>query len=159
MPIQEFLKLFQRSRAEVVGHTSFELDLWVDPERRALIAAELKTRGTARNIEVEIRAKSGQIHSILWSVEEVMIGGESCWLGSVQDITERKRAEEALRKSEAFVRTVLDSLSAHIAVLDESGTIVAINQAWRRFAEDNGGGDQRLLAGANYLTICQPGRD
>jgi len=156
---EEFLKLFQRSRAEVVGHTSFELELWVDPEHRALIAAEIKAKGTARNVEVEMRDKSGHIHNILLSVEEVVIGGERCWLVSAQDITERKRAEETLRKSEAFVRTVLDSLTAHIAVLDESGTIVAINQAWRRFAEENGGDGKRLLVGANYLTICQPGMD
>src|SRR5215210_3336529 len=50
------------------------------------------------------------------------------------DITERKRAEEELRRAELFARSTLNSLSANIAILDESGAIVAINRAWHEFA-------------------------
>jgi PAS domain S-box-containing protein len=80
-------------------------------------------------------------------------------VGTLQDITHAKRVEESLRQSEAFVRNVLDSLTAHIAVLDEHGTIVAVNRAWRRFAEENGGDVSRTLLGANYLAVCQPVND
>ena len=37
-------------------------------------------------------------------------------------------------EAEALLRSTLDALSAHIAVLDEAGTIIAVNQAWRAFA-------------------------
>ena len=57
------------------------------------------------------------------------------WL--IRDITERKRADEVLQESEAFNRAILSSLGAHIAVLDPKGTIVAINEAWERFAHQN----------------------
>lgn len=53
-------------------------------------------------------------------------------------------------------RTVLDSLTAHIAVLDEMGTIVAVNAAWEKFARDNG--DPALDhtgVGINYLEVCR----
>jgi PAS domain-containing protein len=56
-------------------------------------------------------------------------------LGTLIDIEWRKMAEEALRENEALLKDVLDSLSAHIAVLDERGTITAVNAAWRHFAE------------------------
>ncbi len=46
------------------------------------------------------------------------------------------REEEAQRSQE--LQQTLDSLSAHIAILDESGEIVAVNGAWRAFAEANG---------------------
>ena len=57
--------------------------------------------------------------------------------GAVQEITERKQAEEALRESQRFLRSSLDALSGHIAVLDEYGTILEINEAWSRFALEN----------------------
>src|ERR687893_803992 len=62
------------------------------------------------------------------------------------------RQEEALR-SEDRQRT-LDSLSAHIAIIDQTGTIVAVNKAWRDFAEANGAAAQNYAEGANYLRAC-----
>jgi PAS domain S-box-containing protein len=48
----------------------------------------------------------------------------------------------------------LDSLSAHIAIIDETGTIVAVNKAWRDFARANGAAAQNYAEGANYLRTC-----
>jgi PAS domain S-box-containing protein len=48
----------------------------------------------------------------------------------------------------------LDSLSAHIAIIDETGTIVAVNKAWRDFARANGVAAQNYAVGANYLRAC-----
>jgi diguanylate cyclase (GGDEF)-like protein/PAS domain S-box-containing protein len=53
-----------------------------------------------------------------------------------------------------FASEVLNSLTAHIAVLDESGTIVAVNQAWRAFAEANPPVSSEIAEGANYLSVC-----
>lgn len=51
-------------------------------------------------------------------------------------------------------RTVLDSLSAHIAIVDDSGVILDTNQAWRRFAVKNGMPEGYDAIGDNYLAIC-----
>ena len=56
-------------------------------------------------------------------------------------------------------RNVLDALSAHVAVLDEHGVIVEVNQAWRRFALENAGEESRVGVGVNYLTVCQQSAD
>lgn len=63
----------------------------------------------------------------------------------------------ALEESERFRGAVLDSLAAHVAVLDERGTILATNAAWRRFAEENGG-DPRAL-GEEAECLGADGRD
>ena len=52
--------------------------------------------------------------------------------------------------------SVLNSLSAHIAVLDAVGNIVAVNRAWNRFARDNGDpAMQTVGVGVNYLDTCR----
>ncbi|WP_262027867.1 PAS domain-containing sensor histidine kinase [Microvirga sp. Mcv34] len=56
---------------------------------------------------------------------------------------------------EALLRSTLDALSAHIAVLDEAGTIVAVNQAWRAFAHASGYTDENHGVGMNYLAVCE----
>ncbi|MDQ3862150.1 MAG: PAS domain S-box protein, partial [Actinomycetota bacterium] len=62
------------------------------------------------------------------------------------------RREEA-RRGDDRQRT-LDSLSAHIAIIDETGAIVAVNRAWRDFARANGVAVQNYAEGANYLRAC-----
>jgi signal transduction histidine kinase len=68
---------------------------------------------------------------------------------------EREQAakEEETQRSQELQQT-LDSLSAHIAILDGSGQIIAVNAAWRAFAEANGDNPGNVSEGANYLRVC-----
>ncbi len=66
----------------------------------------------------------------------------------------RARSEEALAASERSLRATLDSLSAHIALLDENGRILLVNKAWREFAEENGGTAAAVSEGTNYFAPC-----
>ena len=50
---------------------------------------------------------------------------------------------------------VLNSLRAHVAILDEQGVILAVNEAWRDFARQNGLPEQSVGPGMNYLAICR----
>ena len=76
-------------------------------------------------------------------------------VGVGRDITDLKQAQEALRESERLNRIILNSLSAHIAVVDRQGVIMAVNEAWERFARDQGLTDTgRVGIGANYLAAC-----
>ncbi|MBQ0822121.1 PAS domain-containing protein [Microvirga sp. HBU67558] len=58
-------------------------------------------------------------------------------------------------EAETLLRSTLDALSAHIAVLDEVGTIIAVNQAWRTFAHASGYADENHGVGMNYLAVCE----
>ncbi len=77
--------------------------------------------------------------------------------GIVHDITERKRFEDQLRESEAFNKAVLNSLAAHICVIDANGEVIAVNEAWENFARTNGG--EAFVAktgvGTNYIEVCR----
>jgi len=71
----------------------------------------------------------------------------------------RTAAEDALRRNERFARSVLDSLHAHIAVVDSTGEIVATNAAWRDFSEANGLPEGAADVGVNYLEVCDRSSD
>lgn len=74
-------------------------------------------------------------------------------------VVERELREAQVRRdrnrAEQIAQATLDALSAHIAILDESGKIVSVNQAWIDFAQENQDkGINNTYVGYNYLTVC-----
>ena len=66
-----------------------------------------------------------------------------------------KRRETGPASSEEFARTVLDSLSAHIAVLDDKGVILETNRAWQQYAARSGMKQSADSVGINYFAVCE----
>ena len=56
--------------------------------------------------------------------------------------------------SSPVLQATIDSLPSHLAILDENGTIISTNSAWRRFAVSNDFSGDSYGLGANYLTVC-----
>jgi PAS domain S-box-containing protein len=73
----------------------------------------------------------------------------------VATVLQRKQVETALEDSHYLKGAILDSLPAHIAVLDRAGIIIAVNDAWARFARENGAAGAALAPGVSYLHACQ----
>jgi PAS domain S-box-containing protein len=118
--------------------------------------------------EARVRRADGEWR-LLGSRAEPRFSPGGDFLGHVglsADITERRRAEQVVRSSREFAQATIDALSSHICVLNEAGAIIAVNQAWRDFAEANRepDGDEtatnsarrpdRFCEGANYLEVC-----
>ncbi len=120
---QAFLKILQRSRAEVIGHTAAELDIWDNPEQRAGMLAKLDEQGAVHNMELLIRGRLGQTSAILWSAEKVVIAGQTCLLGLSLDITRRKQAEA---ERDRLFNLSLDML----CVAGFDGRLQQVNPAW-----------------------------
>jgi PAS domain S-box-containing protein len=78
-------------------------------------------------------------------------------LGITTDTTATVDATEQLARASEFWQGTLDSLTAHVAVLDDSGDIVSVNQAWRRFALSEGGSGDYI--GTNYVAVCESAKD
>lgn len=62
---------------------------------------------------------------------------------------------EELRREHQFLQATIDALAAHIAILDESGRIIAINASWRHFAKLNNYAHPECGLGVNYLEVCR----
>ena len=71
-----------------------------------------------------------------------------------KEINERQRTEVALRDSYQFLQATLDALSASIVILEETGTIVAVNAAWRRFVLAHDLSASAHGVGTDYLEFC-----
>lgn len=71
------------------------------------------------------------------------------------DVTTEKNAAEIVRASGEFVRGVLDSLPDHVVVLDNLGTVLAVNQPSDRYILENAASLSTTAVGANYLDLCR----
>ena len=131
------------------------------PDDREFSAAQLQSSFTGGpeeySLEKRYIRKDGSVIWVLinWTVVCDGEGKPLRTVANIQDITKRKLTEEALRKSEALNQSVLGSLASHIAVLDRDGKIIAVNEAWKRFAYENGIHADASGVGANYLDVCR----
>lgn len=67
---------------------------------------------------------------------------------------ENKLSRESLKESERFTRSTLEALPEHIAILDEDGTVIAINRHWHDFYNSGIPLIGHVAVGANYLRAC-----
>ncbi|MBA3826666.1 MAG: PAS domain-containing protein [Ktedonobacterales bacterium] len=73
--------------------------------------------------------------------------------------TSLAQLEARYLRSEAIMVAVLNSISAHIAVLDQTGTIIAVNEGWKHFASaQSGDSEAETYVGENYLTVLAQAR-
>jgi PAS domain S-box-containing protein len=89
-----FIKLFGYSRDELIGKSTLQLDVFVDPSARSNALKVLREKGHVSDMEFELKRKSGEHVLAQFSAEAVDLHGEHCWIAIGRDITERKRAEK-----------------------------------------------------------------
>jgi diguanylate cyclase (GGDEF)-like protein/PAS domain S-box-containing protein len=106
---QYFESLFGWPVHDVIGRTTLELGLWVDPTQRAKLVEATKAKGELVSMEVEFRASNGQVHNGILSAQKVELEGQPYLLSTFLDTTERKLAEQALKDSQERLDLALDS--------------------------------------------------
>ena len=97
---ENFLRMTGYRREEVVGRTSIELGIWVDPEDQARVLRTVQEEGSLRDLEVRHRMKSGEIRTFLMSSERIDLEGETCLISVCRDITDYKSLQNQLMESQ-----------------------------------------------------------
>jgi diguanylate cyclase (GGDEF)-like protein/PAS domain S-box-containing protein len=111
-----FLGMIGFTREELLGRTSLELGIWVDPEDRKRMTDAVRLHGACRDIEAPFRKKNGEIFWAVMSASKIDVEGVECVLSISRDITEAKadklrlgEAAQALKVSEERYRKVFQT--------------------------------------------------
>ncbi|MFH1134646.1 MAG: PAS domain S-box protein [Pseudomonadota bacterium] len=126
-------RMYGFSVDEVLGGTSQELGIWGDrPEQEAARGRILEKEGRIRHFEFQFRRKNGEKGTGLNFAEIIRLDERPYLLSMTVDISERKKAEEALRKSEERYRTVLDASPFPVAAYDLEGRCLYLNPSFTK---------------------------
>lgn len=93
-----FVRTLGYAREELIGRTSLELGLFVNPAHRAQMVEAIHRTGSLRDLEIEARTKHGDIRHGLFSAELIHLQERPVLLTVMNDITARKQAETALQQ-------------------------------------------------------------
>src|SRR6185312_12260565 len=96
--------------------------------------------GFVRDVEIRFVRDDGGEFDGLWSVTVIDIGGEPHYLGTLQDITDRQRAAEAVRESDARFRQLAENIREVFWLYDAAENKVvyvspAYETVWQRSCE------------------------
>jgi len=127
---QRIADLLGYTPAELMGrvHTDF---MWEEDRPKGEVDLELCRQGIPQVWDQRYRRKDG---SELWTVAScsAMFDPDGEFIGALgmfTDFTERKKAEDALRESQQFTRSVLDNLFSFVGVMTTDGTLTYTNDA------------------------------
>ncbi|MBI4420921.1 MAG: PAS domain S-box protein [Gemmatimonadetes bacterium] len=82
--------------------------LYWDPTDRPRILAKARAQGYLFRQDVRFRRKDGGHYDALMSLTPVDVDGKRCWLAVVEDVTDRTRAEDALRQAQERYRAFIE---------------------------------------------------
>jgi PAS domain S-box-containing protein len=148
-----FCLLAGTDRLELKGENLLDLVHFDDRsefQRRieALAAGQPETRPR----EVRILHPAGEPRYTLSSLTYETSAG---FYAVFHDITDQQWYEQSLWEAYDFLQSTYDTLPQHIAVLDETGTIVSVNFAWCKLAHRHSFGGITYGVGLNYLDACR----
>ncbi len=145
-----FLQTLGYSRAELIGHTAAELNIFVHRELHRAAGQRLIAEGHVKDVELLVRRKDGQILTGLFSGEIIRSAGKNYFLTVMIDVTSERRAVEELRESREFLAIVLDSIPARVFWKDLQGRYLGCNT---QFARDAGMNTPEELIGKDDFAM------
>jgi PAS domain S-box-containing protein len=129
-----FCKLLEYNRNEVIGFTSKDLGVFYDNTKRNELLNLLMKNGCINNFEVKCKTKSGKVRDGLFSAELIEMDGQECLLAQFEDITDFKKSIEELRQSEEKFSKVFHSNHYAIAIAElETGKFTDANESFERY--------------------------
>jgi sigma-B regulation protein RsbU (phosphoserine phosphatase) len=123
--------------------------LYVEPERRAEFIQLMREHDTVTDFESRIHRKDG---SIIWIAENVRAIRDSrgelmYYEGTVEDITQRRMAEEKVRESEVLYHSLVETLPQNIFRKDLEGRFTFVNQ---RFCQTVGRSAAEIIGKTDF---------
>ena len=105
---------------------------WVHAEDRDRFVAELTRVGRVADYECALKTAQGALRWVLVSANIIEFAGERAAFVVYNDISERKRAEEALRDSLETASAMLNAATESFGLIDTGGMVLAANETFAR---------------------------
>lgn len=104
-------------------------DLYPSPKHRSDYIARLRRERQIQDLEITLRRKDGTLFEAIENVSLLMDSeGREYIQGTIVDITDRKRAQDALREEQQLLRGIIDGTDDEICVKDENGKYLLCNK-------------------------------
>ncbi len=134
---QRYAELIDLQPEQVIG--ADPKGYYSNPQDYEDVLLHLSQGENVTNKLVELIIPGGKLKWALASYLNVEYENESAVLGWFYDITERRQAEMALQQSEATSRALINATAETAMLVDENGTLIAINEVGRTsFAKRTG---------------------
>ncbi len=126
-----FTRMTGYERADVIGKTSNEIKIWVNPADRESMVEQLKTKSTVSNMEFLFRRKDGSILTGLMSASVLKFGVETYLLTVTRNIDEIVQARAVIKASEEKFQQFAENID-DIFWLTEGEQLIYVNSALER---------------------------
>ena len=127
----KWVRLFGVKRERVVGRSTAELDLWVEPVERQRAYDRLQRKDYARDLAADFRTPDGRIIRALCGFERTEINGEAMVVTAIVDVTPLRDSEDELRRAnERFFRTFEASPIVTAITFASTRVLFAVNDKW-----------------------------
>ncbi|MEO6550829.1 MAG: PAS domain S-box protein [Ferruginibacter sp.] len=132
-------------KEEMVGKTSIELNMIIDPAKRSGALTSIEENGFIRNEEMQYRSRNGK-RWLSVAADLINLDGKDCFVSAAIDITDRKEAEAGLSNLQVQYHQMIDVVEDYaILQLDKTGTI----KTWNRGAQKIKGYTAEEIIGMN----------
>ncbi len=116
-----YWQLSKYAPAEAIGRQVTNLNMWISNERRSAFVERLKREHSIFEPEYVFLDSDHMECTTLAFFELIDIKGQTCILSMFLDVTEQKRAQNALREAEARTRAILTSIPDMIFQISKDG--------------------------------------
>ena len=115
-----FLDKLGYSSQELIGHSSLELNVWVDPQERQRFIQKIANGEHVLNFEARFRRKDGSEFWGIFSVSHMELNGQACLLSITRDVTASKLAQEELAEHRKHLEQLVEKRTAELSTAKEA---------------------------------------
>lgn len=127
---KSFCSMFAYSEDEVLGHSAAELSIFDSRREHLRLVAQLNRTGHVSGMKSLFRKSNGELfHGIITS-RLIDLQGLPASVSVLWDISEQRNTEEALKRSQAFLRSIINHMDNGILALDEKRRVVYFNEKY-----------------------------
>ena len=125
---------------DLMGFTVSEMidmetpNFYANPDDRKVVLEKIEKDGYLYHHEVQIKKADQSTIWMIFSLVVTELAGEKVAVGALFDISQRRKAEDELRKERNFVDAVLETAGALVVVLDLEGRIIRFNRACEKIS-------------------------